>query len=1227
MFWTITRFEAWYQLRNVYLLAWAFLSLSVTSAIFLYEPMRIDPGESLISTSATYFLPIFLGIVVGLMVPMTAILGGAVVRDLQLGSGELLKATLLTRTGYVFGRFFGAFLPIALIYLLHVVLIWLVCQWPSLPANKYPDFELAALLQPAAIMATTLLSMACILFAVGTLARSALVSYIIIALLIGAWVFTLTKVEFGGYEDMRVALDWTGFASVLIANDMLSIHERNSELLTLPPDFYRNRISWLCIGGMSLLAAWLLQGTRGGLWGNRRIDAAAGPMPPEPGSLKRYQTKLDLAALRTQIWARLTLDLKRIVISPAFGLLIAGAIYLFWIIANNTGSFGDRGIEPVTRLLVKELYNPSMLLVALTASIFASELVWSDTDRRIYELIDVTPTTTWVYVLPKLFVVCFATMSFVLVGSATGMAAQAAKGYPLFEVGKIALWLWLPMALSIFQFSAVALFCHCVTPNKVLGWVLYFALAISVSLLSDLTGVGHVLFDFGFVDLAPLSDFNGQAHFWKNNAWLYLHWTLIAGIFLFSAVLMWRRGVEQRLKPRLAVLPIVLRSANGYALAVVCLASLASGSWIFYHTNVVNSFLTDRGYKKWAAQSERDLAPLEAWPGPTIIALKLEVDLRPKKVTATANGTLTLENRTNRPLTQFILNHGSIFLESASMPGANLKEEIKDYGIAVWTFTKPLQPGEKRDLVFKSSFDGNTVASKDLPTAVVSNGTFIESFRLVPSVRIDRSSWLIDPKERRKYDLPEKRPLPDAMMDENNYTPGSAWVDADIIVSTDVGQIPVALGLLVRETVKDGRVTRHYRPPVKINNAFAVQSANYVVKRERIELANGPVDLEIYHLPSFTRNVDVIMTAMKSSVQTFSELYGPYPFGVLRIIQTPSYGSVEIAAQAYSGTVPFYEDGGWLQIIENRKWVDDLSHITAHEVAHMWWGHQVRPSARPGARVLTEGLAEMTSWIVLKDLFPKDSNLFYLHDAENRYAVGRGKEKAGEPTLSTLEGEDYLAYGKAPIVLDSLRRAIGSKAFDAALRLFLERYGFADRPHPSVQDLIASLKQAAKPELHSVIDQSFNERTTWNSEISYLDIAKPTKTRAPVRLTARAWIETLDKLGKPVRSTGIKGAPFRFFESIRCSEDELKRIAELNNVTGPNTLRENCIMTEQIAQYAADLKPSPQNLQFDLPTTRWGSGVRLGDAVRWGGKGAVNSQSHVSSLYPHEDFLPSQEPK
>lgn len=1227
MFWTVARFEAWYQLRNVYLLAWAFLSLTVTATIFLFEPMRIDPGGSLIATSANYFLPTFLAIVIGLMIPMTAILGGAVVRDLQLGSGELLKATLLTRSGYVFGRFLGAFLPIALIYLLHILLIWLVCQSPSLPIDKYPDFKLAALLQPAAIMATTLLFTACILFAVGTLARSALVSYIIVALMIGAWVFTLTKVEFGGYEEMRHILDWTGYASILIANDTLSIHERNTALFTLSPDFFRNRILWLSVGGFSLFSAWLLQGARGGLWGNRRVDADAGQLSPETGRLKRHQTKMDLAALRTQIWAKLTLDLKRIVISPAFGLLIAGSIYLFWTVANNTGSFGDRGIEPVTRLLVKELYSPSLLLIVLTTSIFASELVWGDTDRRIHELIDVTPSGTWVYVFPKLAVICFATMTFVLVGSAVGLAAQAAKGYPLFEVGKIALWLWLPLALSIFQFSALALFCHCVTPNKVWGWLVYFALAIGVSLVADLIGFGHVLLDFGLIGLPPLSDFNGQAHFWKNNAWLQLHWTLIAGIFLLSAVLMWRRGVEQRLKPRLLTLPMVLRSRSGIALAIICLTSFASASWIFYNTNVANSFATDRDYKKWAAQLERDLAPLEARPGPTIIAIKLEVDIRPKTVTATANGTLTLENRTGRPLAQFILNHSSITLVSATMPDAKLMQEVKDYGIAIWTFTKPLQPGEKRNLSFKTLLDGNTVAVTDPLTAVVSNGSFIESTQLVPSLRIDRDSWLSVVKERKKEGLPEKRPLPQAMLDENYYTPGSGWVDADITVSTDIGQIPIAPGILVRETIKDGRVTRQFRPPVKIKNLFAIQSANYVVMREQIQLENGPVDLEIYHLPGFNRNLQTIMTAMKGSLKTFTKLYGPYPFGVLRIVQTPSYGAEDIAAQAYAGMVPFYEDGGWLQIIEADGYQNDLAETTVHEVAHMWWGHQIAPPMRPGVLILTEGLAEMTSWVALKELVPNSSYGTLMGQALRTYEFKRGKEKQGEPTLVMMEGEDYLAYGKAPLALHTLREEMGPEIFDAALLSFLERYRFSDRPYPNVEDFLNTLRRAAEPSLYPLIDQLFNERVTWNSAISRLETSKQKGSGSHVKISAAAWTESLNEIGEVVRNTAIGRAPIRFFDSVPCDKEKLDEIKRLNDVSDNKALQSNCYMSAEAAAFGAELTRSLKYFQFTLPEGMWVGSARVGDAEMFAGKGAVNSRAHVSAHFPPGDFLPSQKLK
>jgi hypothetical protein len=638
---------------------------------------------------------------------------------------------------------------------------------------------------------------------------------------------------------------------------------------------------------------------------------------------------------------------------------------------------------------------------------------------------------------------------------------------------------------------------------------------------------------------------------------------------------------------------------------------------------VVNSFATAHEFKKWASQMERDLAPLEGWPGPTIVALKLEVDIRPMEVTATASGTLTLKNRTNRPLTQFILNHGSVFLESASMPGANLKEEIKDYGIAVWTFTKPLQPGEKRDLTFKSAIDGKTVASNDLPTAIVSNGSFIESSQLVPSIRIDRDSWLSDLNERQKFGLPEKRPLPQVMLDENYYTPGSGWVEADITVSTDVGQIPVAPGILVRETITDGRVTRQFRPPVSINNLFAIQSANYVVKREQIQLDNGPVELEIYHLPGFTRNLTAIMTAMRTSLQTFSKLYGPYPFGVLRIVQTPSYGAVDIAAQAYAGTVPFYEDGGWLQIIDPSNKSDELSQITAHEVAHMWWGHQIVPSMHPGALVLTEGLAEMTSWIALAKLFPQEAVRAHLVPAKSTYEFYRGKETTGEPTLSNMETQRYLAYGKAPIALFTMREAMGPTSFDAALGSFFMRYTSADRPYPTIEDLLDTLKSAAGPELHLLIEQLFDDRVRWNTEISHFQATQPIKSRSTISLTAWAWTENLDELGKPYTSAGIGVAPVTFSRGVACGEKKPEKIKDSIIVTDKDTQKGECYTSEQVAVVKRYFKRTPTEFKLELKTPYWVDSVQVGDAIRSRQGQAINSQS----LYPPNALIPSYNSK
>jgi ABC-2 type transport system permease protein len=1214
MFWTISKFEAWYQLRSPYLWLWALLSLGLTASVFIFEPMRINLGSSIVLTSANGFFPLFAGIAIAMIVPMTGMMGPAVVRDVLLGSGELLRATRLTRSGYVFGRFAGAFAAIFFVYALHVPVVWLAAHFPGLPVDKYPAFELIALLQPAAVMASTLLVIGAIVFGIGTVTRSALVSYIVVALLIAGWIFALTKVQFGGFEALRNGIDWTGISSVIIANQTSAIHERNTGLMVLAKDFYTNRALWLGVGLAAVAIAWLLQGVRGGLWGNRRLDAASGILAPEAGPLKPYQTQLDGAAFRTQFGARIGLDLKRVLFSPAYAVLVVGGLFLVWISVNNLGIIEDHTIEPVTRLLAKELQTPISILLLILAPVFASELVWGDTDRKIHELVDVTPTSNWAYVIPKVFVIYVASLIFIAASCCVGMAVQAVKGFPLFEVGKLILWLGLPMAGGAFCFAVLAVACQCLSSNKIVGWGAYLVFTLGAGIMSEYVGWDHPLLSYGFTGEVPLSDFNGQAQFWANAAWLDLHWTLVACVLIILSVLMWRRGSEQRLKPRLALLPVNLRSREGVALAVGIVACVASGSWIFYNINVLGTYLTEAGYEKWQVANEQDLAPLEGMPGPTVTAVTINVDIRPKTVRATAKGVLTIENRTAQPLGKMVFNHSGVTLDAASMPGATRGKEIKNYGVEIWTLTNPLKPGESRQLTFVTSINGNSVAESNPETAVVPNGSFIDNRQLVPTLRIDRDTWLTDYDDRKKHKLPEKRPVPTAMLDEMQYTPGSGWIDADITISTDTGQIPIAPGLLVSETIMDGRTTRRYKPPIKIVNMFSLQSANYMVKRDTVALANGPVALEIYYLPGFTRNLDWMMTCMKASLKSLSSRYGDYPFQVLRIVQTPGYNAEGFAAQALAGTVPFYEDGGWLQTNVSRTEPGNLSEVIAHEVAHMWWAHQVAPSNRPGALLLTESLAELSAWVVATDQFPA-LKVLPSGSAHSDYEFGRGQEKIGEPTLAQMDSQKYLAYDKGPLALSVVRDQMGHARFDAVLKSFVARFAFADAPLPNAQDLLTALDGQASPNIQPLITKLFRERTRWESEISKGSFSGSAQSGWIVRVTAASWTAAFDELGKVTQKLGIGSTNIRTTTVLQCDPESLKRIRI------PANSAFNCFSDVPNEQFEAVLGANQQPYQFKSTKSQAPNRIELDDAYLYPDKPDI-SRPNSSSFFPWVYYPP-----
>ena len=83
---------------------------------------------------------------------------------------------------------------------------------------------------------------------------------------------------------------------------------------------------------------------------------------------------------------------------------------------------------------------------------------------------------------------------------------------------------------------------------------------------------------------------------------------------------------------------------------------------------------------------------------------------------------------------------------------------------------------------------------------------------------------------------------------------------------------------------------------------------------------------------------------MKASLEYYTQQFGPYPDSQLRIVEIPRYGGF---GRAHPHTIAFTEDI-FLSRVEEGEF-DQPFYGTAHEIAHQWWGGQVRGAdgARP----------------------------------------------------------------------------------------------------------------------------------------------------------------------------------------------------------------------------------------------------------------------------------------
>ena len=1086
----IAAFEFRYQIRSpLFIAAAALLFLAALADMALFK-LVTPGGGNVLFNSPHAIIVTHLGVSLLFLFLGAAFVSNVIVRDDQTGFGPLVRSTRITKFDYLFGRFVGAFAVGALLLMAVTLGAWLGTLMPFANQEMLGPNRLTGFAYGYGLFALpNALIISAILFALATATRSTAGTFIgVVGLLV---LYLVSQGMMQGQPqllDFRVLADPFGMSAYMAASRYLTAAELNAGAVPVTDLLVQSRLLWVGIS-LALLALTyhLFRFSDRGMSRRqqrkfRRQAAMEAPSAAGPGTpfTRLPEPRFDRRTALAQFVARTGMEARYILKSPAFLILLIMA-FAFTLPGLLTASgFLDGALYPLTFVSVPIIEASFDTILIIIATFYGGELVWRERERNIHEIIDATPLPAWALMLPKMLGLALVLFATLLVGTAVGVLVQLLDGGVDPGLREYLLWYLLPGGVDAVLIAALAVFVAALSPNKYAGWGVML-LYILLLFFGPSLGLEYPLFLYGSVPAVPLSDMTGTGYFWMAAWWFRLFWAAIAALLLVAVHLLWPRGTEQRLRPRLRQIPARLTGPTRLVTVAATALAVLSGSWIVYNTLILNDFRTSRSGQQYLADYEKRYFRYARLPQPVVRHVELDVALYPDNARAEVHGRYRLVNETGSPIERVHvrLMNRDLDLVGVDFPAARLERNDKEFGYRIYRLDAPMRAGEARSFAFRTRREQVGFRASGTETGLAPNGTDLNTLQLTPRIGMSDVGLIEDPAARRRYGLPEQRPFPrlhDLAATKMTPSGDASWTTADITISTTADQIPIAPGKRVSERVQNGRRIARFMSDAPIKNHFPIQSARYAVRRQ----THGGVEHSIYFHPEHHWNVDRMMTAMRASIDYYSEAFGPYQFDQSRIVERPGGGG----GHAYPNTIAVGETIFAMDLRDPEAF-DAVSMLTAHELAHQWWGHQVLGARMQGGSLLYETLSQYSALMVMKRLQGDDKIRPFLKFQLDRYLSGRRTQVlAEEPLASAGIDQDYVNYGKGALALYLLQHRIGEEAVNRALRRYVERYRFTVAPYPRSVDLIALLREEARtPEDQALITDLFERITLYDLQV------------------------------------------------------------------------------------------------------------------------------------------------
>lgn len=1103
MFFPILSFELKYRFSRP--ATYVYFALLLIVALILIGSGSTPASEKVFHNSPVIIANLQLLLSLFSILIASAVMGVPVYRDLEHRTASFLFSYPISDGAYLMGRFWGSFITLVFISLGGLLGIYLgsiigpTTGWTD--AARFGPNVLINYLHPwFTLVLPNLWLSGTLFFSVIIFTRNIKSIYtggivLFIAYLLAN--FLARDIE---NRNLVQLLDPFGLNTFNYQTRYLTPFEQNSYLLDISGNFLWNRLLWSSLGLILLVAAYF-RFNFNYFFQERSAKSNAQPETSERAVEEKRTIWADFS-VNYQWNSLLTLskiEIKNVTKDIYFrSILLGGMIFLvidFWI-GETIYSVPNL---PVTSILMEYKTYDYNLFVFIILVFFTGEALHRDKSTGYSVISDTFPVKDWVIIASKFLgmsVICFVLASLPIV---VGLLIQLAKGYTQLDLPVYLVDSYLISFPDYLQLMMLVFAIHLLINQKFAGHAVSIGIWLVMIVLRTFADYDFNLFFYSYKPSYMWSEMNGLGHFGEQLFWFNLHWTVVGLFLVLFFSIFYSRGTESTIKSRLLLAKQRLTAPS--TLVSYCLILVAFGTGAFIYKNVVydNNYLTVKEGEKLFAEYEKQLKHYELIPQPKFVRISLKADLYPEDRDAFFVADVQLVNKTKERidsihfqqpiLTDFQVLHDGDTLNhrfplSFATPAYQIfgKNEPKEW-YKIYALPTPMMPGDTLDIQIRSSLVSKGFPNGGFGRELVHNGTFVST--TLPSIGYNTQSEISSDEKRRKYGLPEREEdLPPHDDEFGTHTllfaKDADFIQFEAVISTVPSQIAVAPGYLHREWEEGDRRYFHYIQDTPIQSFFTVVSADFEVKKKTVTLDSGEkIDLELFHHPDHIGNLDRFMAAYEDGLHYFSTTYTPFQFRQMRLLEFPRYAGF---AQSFPNTVPFSESFGWIANLSDPNSFDYVYFVTAHELAHQWWGHQIAPNYTRGSNLISEALAEYSALILTERAYGKDNMKRFLKDELDRYLSGRSNEGKKENVFINCN-RPYQWYNKGSLILYGLRDYIGDEAMNQSLRNFAEEFSLRESPpFPGSADLFRHLEALTPDSMAYYLEDTWKKITLYENK-------------------------------------------------------------------------------------------------------------------------------------------------